>query len=147
MPKVMYGDPLAVRLFARIVVSPSGCWLFGPAIEKGWYGKIWDGERAANTHAIVWSWLRGPVPEGRELDHLCRNRPCCNPDHMEPVTHKENCMRGLLPIIGRLRRFTQTHCKRGHEFNSENTRFEKKQRVCLICKRERDRMYPVGRAA
>lgn len=52
-----------------------------------------------------------------ELDHLCRNRRCCRPDHLEPVTHKENVLRGMAPSAINARK---THCKRGHEFTAEN---------------------------
>lgn len=135
----MHGEPLAARLFAKVLVLPSGCWVFQPAVKDDWYGKIRDDGKTSNVHTVVWTWLRGPVPDGLELDHLCRYRPCCNPDHLDAVTHRENCFRGLAPVFAKLRRVTQTHCKRGHEFNSVNTNFTTKQRVCTICKRDRNR--------
>lgn len=134
--RMLYGEPLAVRLFAKVRVAENGCWLFEPAVKVAWYGKVKTDWGAANVHVIVWNWLRGPVPDGLELDHLCRNKACCNPDHLEAVSHKENCRRGRGPEVARSRRFTQTHCKRGHEFNLVNTIYKKKQRVCRICKRE-----------
>lgn len=75
--------------------SLNGCWVFTGKQRKG-YGRVSFGRgRDVTAHAYAWSELRGIVPEGLELDHLCRNRICVNPDHLEPVTHEENMRRGL----------------------------------------------------
>jgi hypothetical protein len=72
----------------------SGCWLWGGGWDSGnGYGKVWWC-RAAMAHRVVYEVLVGPIPEGLVLDHGCRTRPCCNPDHLEPVTVAVNTNRG-----------------------------------------------------
>ncbi|MFI2348057.1 HNH endonuclease [Streptomyces sp. NPDC019443] len=77
------------------------------------------------------------MPEGTELDHLCRVRACVRADHLEAVTHRENTLRGdTIPA----RRAIKTHCLRGHPYNTENTyRSPKNHRSCRSCRRERRR--------
>lgn len=106
---------------SKIIPEPnSGCWIWlGGLRDKhdgyggaGWAGKTW------RTHKLVYTLLRGDVPDGLLLDHDCRNRICCNPDHLTIRTWKENIHRGE-GIAAKNR--VKTHCNRGHEFTSENT--------------------------
>jgi hypothetical protein len=76
--------------------------------------------------------LVGPIPAGLDLDHLCLNRRCCNPEHVEPVTRSENVRRELARRWATL----PTHCKNGHEWTPENTVHLPKQRRCKACRRE-----------
>ncbi len=86
--------PLGLRLFRRVERTDSGCWLWTGALNGG-YGRIHHSPgRVLYTHRAAYELLVGPVPEGMDLDHLCRNRACCNPDHLEPVTRRENLLRG-----------------------------------------------------
>jgi hypothetical protein len=77
----------------------------------------------------------GPIESGLVIDHLCRTPTCVNPYHLEPVTSAENLVRGVGPQVTRERHANRTHCKRGHEFTLENTRYCKDGRYCAECKR------------
>lgn len=97
----------------------------GPTDRDG-YGRMAEGELA---HRHYYVRTVGPIPSGLELDHLCRNRACVNPEHLEPVTHAENMLR---------RSISQTHCKNGHEFTPENTYIRPGRdgrRTCRTCQR------------
>lgn len=89
----------------------------------------------------------GPIPEGLDLDHLCRVRQCVNPDHLEPVTARENLMRS--PLTQASINSAKTHCKRGHEFTPDNTRIFPKSgsRCCKTCERQRQVQTLVRRRA
>lgn len=92
------------------------------------------------VHRFVYELLRAPIPDGLELDHLCRNHPCVNPAHLEPVTHRENMMRG--ETFGAVNA-AKTHCDNGHEFNTANTRLVRRgrsiRRECRPCNTDRKR--------
>lgn len=77
------------------------------------------------------------IPKGMTLDHLCRNRVCVNPAHLEPVTQRENTLRGEAPSARQAR---QTHCKNGHEFTEANTKREGRKRRCRICTAAREKV-------
>jgi hypothetical protein len=108
-----------------------GCWLWTAARVHGYGIIFWNG-RNQPVHRIVYELLVNVIPEGLTLDHLCRVRHCCRPEHLEPVTHQENILRGQSPIAHQVR---QTHCKRGHPFDEVNTiQRANGQRGCRICK-------------
>lgn len=115
------------------------CWDWTAALTNG-YGVVQVGGRLQRAHRVVYEALRAPIPEAFELDHLCRNRACVNPDHVEPVPGVVNNARSESASAKHAR---QTHCKRGHEFTPENTyrrsRAHKVERFCRECMRERDR--------
>lgn len=121
-------------------VSPepmSGCYLWMGADNQVGYGQMTINGRRVLAHRLSYEMYKGPIPDGLELDHKCRVRCCVNPDHLEPVTRRENVMRGQSPT-----RFNaeKTHCKRGHEFTIENTKIEPpNHRSCRTCIRERRR--------
>lgn len=85
-------DPIA----NRYTVDPhTGCWNWNDFRDKHGYGRLTVGGRTSQlAHVVSFVRVRGPVPEGLELDHLCENPSCINPDHLDPVTHKVNCQRG-----------------------------------------------------
>lgn len=130
--------PLLERLMARVVKDDAtGCWIWTGALVKG-YGRIGRGRAGTGqvaTHRAAYEMLRGYIPAGFHLDHLCRNPPCCNPDHLEPVTPAENARR-----YGR----TVTHCPRGHAYDEANTYVQKTAfggvcKVCRVCQSARRR--------
>lgn len=104
-------DAYIERIFQRVTYD-HGCWTFAGRVSPTGYGRLGvkGGAFTQVTHRAVYEYFNGPVPRGADLDHLCRNRACCNPAHLEVVTHEEN-----------MRRIRRTHCRRGHEFTDENT--------------------------
>jgi hypothetical protein len=102
------------RAIERVVVDDNGCWLWPGATASG-YGMIRVGSHSDGTrrtkavHVVMWEHFEGPVPDGLELDHLCRVRPCSNPGHLEPVTHQENMRRMVLTETERQRRSEWIH--------------------------------------
>jgi hypothetical protein len=121
---------LEERLWPRIQkAGPDDCWLWLGGLSKAGYGQIGQGTKVNYVHRITWELENGPIPEGLTIDHLCRNRACANPRHMEPVTKGENTKRGW---IGK------THCIHGHPFDEANTywrisRGKYRSRMCRIC--------------
>lgn len=112
------------------------CWVWSGPTSDG-YGAVQLGRRREYVHRVVYETLRGPVPDGLELDHLCRQRACYRPDHLEPVTHRENVLRGDSAMARRAR---QTECIRGHPFSPENTYIRRNgTRFCRECERVRQR--------
>ena len=96
------------------------------------YGQFRVGTQRKLAHRVAYEWSLGEIPEGLDLDHLCRVRNCVNPSHLEPVTRQENLRRG----IGNPHKH-KTHCPRRHEYNEENTYYDSKRnkRQCRVCRR------------
>ena len=97
---------------------------------------FFDGRKLVLAHRFAYELLRGPIPEGMTIDHLCRTRSCVNPEHFEVVTRGENVLRGVGPPAMNARK---THCAKGHplvEGNLVLNRLKHGYRECLICSRE-----------
>jgi hypothetical protein len=113
------------------------CWLWTASTTPAGYGQFRVGAAPQYAHRLSWVAANGPVPDGLELDHLCRVRRCVNPRHLEPVTTKENSLRGQSFAAINARK---THCPQGHPYDEANTiRSKSGARLCRACKHERDR--------
>lgn len=131
------------RWIARCALTDTGCWEWPGALFGGGYGHVRLASRDRPLHRVVYEHLVGPIPEGLDLDHLCRNRACCNPQHLDPVTRSENLRRS--PDTGGVRRGSvteanmfKTHCPQGHPYDEKNTyRSRVGGRKCRACDRER----------
>lgn len=131
----------SVDRFWKSVLKTDTCWMWVGDFRSSGYGVHWINSKRYSAHRLSYEWSVGKIPEGRQLDHLCRNRACVNPDHLEVVSHRENLVRGLNFIAENAKK---THCKRGHEFTDENTKIKiykgSKHRRCLICTEEYNRI-------
>jgi len=122
------------RTMEKVVKLEDGCWLFQGARAVD-YGHVRVGSRIQMAHRIVYEHEVGLIPEGYELDHTCRNPPCVNPAHMDPVPHKVNTLRGVGPTAANAKK---THCPHGHPYDEANTFHTRWGRQCATCRRERN---------
>lgn len=123
--------PFAERL-ALFAVEPDECWNWPGCVGRTGYGKtrvVIDGEVFLSPHRAAYRLLVGPIPKGLSLDHLCRNPRCMNPHHLEPVTHRENVLRGESFAAANAKR---DQCVRGHPLMP---RTNGSGRFCPICVR------------
>ena len=137
--------PIEDRFFQKVVETPAGCWEWTGTLTKHGYGQISFGTRVTRkvflAHRWAYEYIVGLVPGGLVLDHLCRNRKCVNPKHLEPVTNRENLLRGDGWSGSNARK---THCPRGHELAGSNLsgyHLARGQRKCLRCHADRQRAH------
>lgn len=137
MPRT--AEPVINRLMRYRRIVDSGCWEWTGHIGRNGYGQFRLGRgHMTSPHRAAYEALVGPIPEGLQLDHLCRNKSCFNPSHLEPVTGAENIRRRAAAV---------THCCRGHEFTPENTRKERgSHRRCKTCQRAEQAAYRARKA-
>jgi hypothetical protein len=145
-PGVHLGVPEAVleaRLWGRVDKS-GACWVWTGSLTAQGYGHMRVSGGYDYTHRIAYQVTVGPIPPGLVIDHLCRNRACCNPDHLEPVTHAENNRRGLGGYRLRAR------CKNGHDVSDPESVYTapRGDRRCRACATEaNDRATEARRSA
>lgn len=137
-----WGQPDHVRFFAK-VDAEGDCWQWTGSTSPNGYG----GFIGIKAHRWAWTYLVGPIPEGLELDHLCRNRSCVNPDHLEPVPRLVNMRRGYSLLAMNARK---THCPKGHPYAGENLRIYTRpggtpSRYCRACSREWQRARSIAK--
>ena len=117
------------RFWEKVIINPSSCWEWQGCLVEG-YGQFWDGQSLVYAHRFLYKQMIGEVPIGLQLDHLCRNRKCVNPDHLEVVTPKTNINRGI--CSNRIK----THCPQGHPYTEVNTYHHPQGwRICKICQK------------
>lgn len=125
------------EIVAHYTELDGDCWLYRGTLRDG-YGRITRDGVAHQAHRLIYEFLVGPIPDGLQLDHLCRRRACCNPDHVEPVTQQENIARGARRPGCELH---ITTCVRGHELTPDNVAYWDKSRPtkrwCKACSRLR----------
>jgi hypothetical protein len=136
---LMTAEQLSRLFWAKIDrQGPQGCWLWtGRTLPTG-YGQARFAGRHWYSHRLSFELHKGPIPDGLHIDHLCRVRACCNPEHLDAVTCKVNVHRS--PIAPAALNALKTHCGRGHEFTEANTIPRKRGRSCRICARWRQRV-------
>lgn len=126
---------MSMLRFVEKIDYSSECWTWSGSLDTSGYGLFRDG-KLWKAHRWAWTRTVGPIPPRMQIDHLCRNRACVNPDHMEVVTQRENMRRGTGFSARNARK---THCPQGHEYTPDNTVIFPSQptsRRCLTCTRK-----------
>lgn len=128
-------ETVSARLAQHVTIDPvTGCWLWTGLLDSDGYGQLRISGRLVMAHRLSYTDAKGQIPGGMELDHLCRVRNCVNPSHLEPVTHRENVMRGE-GICARAANVT--HCPKGHPYEGDNlVIFADGKRRCRTCRSE-----------
>lgn len=127
------------KFYERIVVdNDTRCWNWVGARTSSGYGNLLIDGKNFVAHRVSYELHRGRIPDGLNLDHLCRNRACVNPDHLDPVTQRVNLLRGeTIPS----KHAAKTHCPSGHEYIAENTAIYNGSRYCKTCRKIRNDYY------
>jgi hypothetical protein len=129
-------DQAFQRFQAKYTVLANGCWQWlGAKIGRG-YGVMASKSGSRLVHRLSYEHFIGPIPDALTIDHLCRNKACVNPMHLEAVTNKVNNLRGTSASAQNTRK---THCSMGHEYTYENTYIHHSMRHCKTCHRLRER--------
>ena len=116
-------------------LGPNECWLWTGESSTDSYGRFKMNMKYKSAHRFSYEEIIGQIPDELEIDHLCRNRTCVNPMHLEAVAHHENIKRGETGIYSR----SKTHCPKDHEYTYTNTRIYGGRRWCRACNNERNR--------
>ena len=137
--------PPKERFWRFVEYQDSGCWKWTGYIDRGGYGKFSIAtSTSVSAHRFAYETLRGAIPTEKQIDHLCRNRWCVNPFHLELVTQRENVLRGIGHTAQNARK---THCLRGHLLAGDNLVIHAGRRECRTCINRRNRERYANRAA
>ncbi|MEU9606399.1 HNH endonuclease signature motif containing protein [Streptomyces sp. NPDC048057] len=130
----------ADRFLAYVTAAPGGCWQWTGYLMPNGYARFSVAGERRYAHRVAYEAVHGPIPDRLVIDHLCRNRGCVNPDHLEAVTQRINVLRGVSFAAARAR---QIRCLRGHRFTVANTYVARngtrKCRTCRAAARARSR--------
>lgn len=145
-------QPLADRFWPKVSKTGArGCWIWIASLTAKGYGQINSGPRGGTmllAHIVAYNLLVGPVPEGLELDHKCRNTACVNPAHLEPVAHAVNVQRGIAGEVNAARQRARTDCVNGHPLSGGNLYARADgTRECKTCRRAATKRYDQRRQA
>jgi len=133
-------NPKEIKKFFSKIEKTKTCWIWTGADNGAGYGRFHSNYSDKRVHRVSYEFFTGEkIPKGLVIDHLCRNRKCVNPDHLEVVSHKVNILRGN--GVGAVNK-AKTHCKFGHEFSGDNLAIQirpngAKWRICVTCKKTR----------
>lgn len=137
-------DMLAIEtrlelFMAKVSPEPnSGCWFWTGYVNHQNYGRFYNGKKSVLAHRWAYEHFVGSIPDSRELDHLCRIPCCVNPDHLDPVSHRQNILRGNGACA---RNAKKTHCPKGHPYSGSNLYLSRtrRERICRRCLKDRNR--------
>jgi hypothetical protein len=129
--------------FIHRPVPDTQCWITPFAVKEGQYAYATINGRKRRLHGALYGLIVGAVPDGLELDHLCRNTRCVNPWHLEPITHQENVLRGASGVL----QIRRDRCRKGHLYDETNTYQSTNGRVCRKCQNESQRRYRARKEA
>jgi len=118
------------RFWSKVNKTDS-CWEWTSSKNSSGYGYFGiSSDNVVRAHRFSYEHYKGKIPKGLTIDHLCRNRKCVNPEHLEAVTQQENIRRGETGLHNRIK----SHCQHGHGYTKENTYVYYGKRNCRICR-------------
>lgn len=125
-------DQIKEAIKSSVLIDSNGCWVWQKPLSIGGYGRLWG----TGSHRLAYMAYVGPIGMGQDIDHLCRNRACANPAHLEPVTRKENLARGDGIKRQKEQAGSKATCSAGHYLSDDNTYIRPSDgaRLCRVCR-------------